>query len=113
KLLEEQFPSKNIETHVMDFQKQPLPFSENSKRVVIFPSANIGNTIGFYGQNPIDNPFINSQLENFREQADYLVLVYDTLQDRQKLRQLYNTAASEKFVLGAFQTVKSKLNVQG
>jgi len=98
---------------VTDYQKETLPGSEHERRVVVYPSANIGNTIGFYGQDPSENVFLNQQFANLRASASHLVVVFDTEKDEKKLRHIYNSDASKAFVTGVFDYIAARLNITG
>ncbi len=102
----------DVSYHTMDFSKDLLPQTDGS-RLIVYPSSNVGNTKGYYGQAPKDNPFLHAQLSKLKQRTDYLTIIYDTERDPSKLQTIYGGPEVLDFVRGVFHTVKSRLGLDG
>lgn len=105
--------SVHTQAHIMDYSKTLLPETNAEASVVLYPSSNVGNTRGFYGGSPENNPYLLDQFTKLRARADHLVVVYDTERNPQNLTRIYGGEKVEDFVKGVFETAKTRLELDG
>ena len=113
-LLENPYPSVTIGHEVMNFQSQDLPVASNdNNRIIVYPSANIGNTRGYYAQKPIDNLLFYKQFRRFFNSANELVLVFDSCKDPEENAKKYSGDAHSDFVIKGVMSYCERFGITG
>lgn len=98
--LQELIPEISFKPLVRSFNEAA---SENtntdSKKIVILPAVNIGNTPGILGKPVTENEQILNLLRSFRSSAHMLVAGYDTTRDEDLLHECYSGAEGDRFIV--------------
>ena len=113
KVLRGIFKDAAIDKAVLDYQVDALPKNDAQNRLILYPSSNIGNTIGYHNQHVTENQTIIDQLLLLKQRANMLLLIYDTNTNAVTTTKSYSGPLHAKFVLDSFEFVANNLEIKG
>ncbi len=112
-VLQSIFKDAAIDKAVLDYQIDALPKNNAKNSLILYPSSNIGNTIGYHNQHVTENQIIIDQLSLLKQRANMLLLIYDTNINPVTATKTYSGPLHAKFILDSFEAVAKNLDIKG